>query len=359
MQLPRSILIDTNIFDKYGYNFSAKAIEKFVSIAQRAKLTLLLPDAIERELTRHIHAKSAEVRSALKKARQDAPFLRKWTHWPTPEQEKAAKDVIAASYIADLNRFLQTFEVERLGYAGIDMVEVMNWHDQQSPPFGPGAKGKEFPDAFALASCLAYARTKRAKVAVLSADADFQKFSASHPELVHFGDLPSLTEALLAEMDTDARIEVLKAVILANLPILIEQVHEDFPELDFYPEEDPEGDVSGVEVKSVAISDVRIIGLEACSSTIAFAADVRFSAYVEYGDPDSMIIDSSEDIRVAIHTLAGKVVETTRISATATVEFSSDFKSTISAHGLKMGEEAIAVQTRPPECDDPEDRDQP
>ena len=65
MPIPRTIVIDTNIFDQHGYNFAAQAIQKFVAVTQVKSLTILLPDAIEREVRRHIKDKSAAAQSAL------------------------------------------------------------------------------------------------------------------------------------------------------------------------------------------------------------------------------------------------------------------------------------------------------
>jgi hypothetical protein len=89
MLLPRTVLIDTNIFEQYGYAFASQPVEKFLAIAQVKNLTLLLPDAIEREVRRHIKDKSAAAQSALKKARHDAPFLQKWAKWPAPGRPSA------------------------------------------------------------------------------------------------------------------------------------------------------------------------------------------------------------------------------------------------------------------------------
>jgi hypothetical protein len=98
MPIPRNILIDTNIFEQHGYNFAAQAMQKFVEVTQVKNLTIPLPDAIEREVRRHIETKSAAAQSTLKKARHDAPFLLKWKNWPTLEKVKTAKDDITAAF---------------------------------------------------------------------------------------------------------------------------------------------------------------------------------------------------------------------------------------------------------------------
>lgn len=336
MPIPRTIVIDTNIYDQHGYNYDAQAIEKFVAITQIKSLTLLLPDAIEREVRRHIQEKAAAAQSALKKARHDAPFLQKWKNWPAPDKLKIAKDEIAAAYIADWEKFLKHFKVKRLGYDDINMNQVMDWHDQQKPPFGPGQKEKEFPDAFALASTLAHAKAKATRIAVVSKDNDFAKFCASHPELPFFSDLSALTEAFIDEMKT--HVAAIKAALAADAGKLVAQIREAFPELMFYPEE----------VLDVELDKLHVIAIEDEHCTVAFEADVKFSAYVSYDDPDTMVHDSSEDIHMALYQRAGKVTETACISGTITLEFDDEWKSILSAEDLELEDRTITVESRPP-----------
>jgi hypothetical protein len=357
MPLPRTVVIDTNILEQYGFNFASEPLQKFAAIAQANNFTVLLPDPIDREVRRHIKKKSAEAQAALKAARHDAPFIQKWAHWPAPGKLKTAKDDIATAYLADWDLYLKAFKVIKLGYDGLNVQGVMDWYDFQHPPFGPGQKEKEFPDAFALASILAYAKTTDNKVAVVSADGDFAKFCALNPELTHFPDLPAFTDAFIAEINT--KVVGIKAAVASNPAEIIARVRESFPDLAFYPEEDPDGDVSDVEVKSVALSNVRVIAIEEKHCTIVFDAELRFSAYVSYDDPDSMAIDSSEDIRIPLHTRAGTITETTTVSATITLELDSEWKSIASAFDLEIEQDYVTVESRPPICedDDPPDVD--
>jgi hypothetical protein len=357
MPIPRTIVIDTNIFEQHGYNFDAEAIKKFIAIAQVKRLTILLPDAIEREVRRHIKEKSSAAQSALKKARHDAPFLQKWKDWPVPEKLKTVKDEIAAAFIADWEKFLKNFKVKRLGYEAINVNQVMDWHDQQQPPFGPGKKEKEFPDAFALAATLAYAKAKAIRIAVVSKDNDFAKFCAPHAELPYYSDLSALTEAFIDEMKT--HVAGIKEVLAADASKLVALLRESFPEIVFYPEEDIDGDVEDVEVLDVEMDQMRVIAIEDEHCTIAFEANVKFSAYVSYDDPDTMVHDSSEDFHMALFKRAGTVTETACVSGTVTIEFDDEWKTILSASDLELEDRTITIEARPPIRYDDDDREEP
>jgi hypothetical protein len=357
MPLPSTVLIGTNIFDQHAYHFASAQISKFTALAQLRKFTLLLPNALEREVVRHIKEKSTQAQSALRKARREAHFLPKWSHWPSDEKVKNAQFGIESAAMEEWQQFLKHFKVLKLGYDKIDMTQVMDWYDQKQPPFCDGPKQKEFPDAFILAATVACAKAKETKIAVVSADHDFKRFCANHSELIYFCDLPSLIEAFIAE--TKTQIAAIKEALTGHPDHVIKAISEHFSGLVFYPEEDPEGDVSDIQVESVSLTVFHVIAIEEHDCTIAFDAEVDFSAFVSYDDPDSLIIDTAEDIRIALHTRSGTVQETTDISGTVTIEFCKEWKAVISVFDLELETRDVSVSARPPVCYDNDGEDEP
>lgn len=224
------------------------------------------------------------------------------------------------------------------------MAQVMDWYDQQQPPFGEGGKRKEFPDAFALAAAIHYAASNSTQVAAVSLDQDHQETCARHPELLCFRDLPALIEAFIAE---DVHLASIKQALQAAPEPLVQKIQEDFPELAFYPEEDPSGDVEDVTVKSVKITCATVIELVGHEATIAFEAHVRFSAHVSYDDAATAVVDSSEHVYLPLRRKAGTVTESVAISGTATLEFDGAWKAIIAVSSLRFDDQDITVTKEP------------
>jgi len=87
MAVATNIFIDTSILDGASFNFESSALQPIVDLAKKTQLTLLLPIPTEREIRRHIKTRSEEVLSALQKAQQQAPFLKKWKEWPLKSKQ--------------------------------------------------------------------------------------------------------------------------------------------------------------------------------------------------------------------------------------------------------------------------------
>lgn len=360
MPLPRTIVIDTNVFDQHAYHFASPTIQKFVDLTKIGKFTLLLPDPLQREIKRHIREKSQTAAAALKRISREAPLIYRWPHWPGAKVAANAAAEIEKATLAGWDNFLINFTVEKLGYKDIDLEKIMESYDRQQPPFGTGDKRKEFPDAFAVAAVAAYSKANKTQVAVVSADHDIKNACALYSGLLYFPDLPALTEALLIEAAKTAAIkDAIKSAIAANPAPILACIREAFPDFTFYPEEDLDGDVEDVEVLTANLSNVRVISIMPDHCTVAFDADVEFSAYVSYDDPDTMVIDSSEDFRMALYTRAGKVTDTACVSATIYLDFDEEWKSILSAYDLECDNQTITIAARPPIRYEDDDREEP
>jgi len=83
---------------------------------------------------------------------------------------------------------------------------------------------------------------------------------------------------------------------------------------------------------------------------------------VEYGDPDTMIIDSSEDLRMPLFMRAGTVAETASVSGSITLEFDDEWATILSAFDLELEDQNHHHRKPPPirhDDEPPEDPEEP
>jgi hypothetical protein len=338
---PTTLFIDTSIFDHQNYNFESAAIIPFLAAAKERSLTYLLPDPTSQEISRHIAARSDAVVEALKDARRKAPFLSKSDQLPIPS--------FALSW--DLNQlakqewksFLQNFTVLPLSLKDVDLVEVMEWYDKQSAPFGPKKK-KEFPDAFALSLVLKHARENHCTVGVVSHDEDFKSACDRFVHLLYFPSLPAVTEALIAG---DERVGKIKALLENDRRWLESKIREVFYDLRFFPEDDPSGTVEDIEINSLSFPEISVVAVGNTQCTVSFEVAVGFSAYVCYDDADTAIVDSSDDVFMPLFEFAGSVEVSTTLTGVAKVEVAEDWTSLLELDLLLLDQTDVPISERP------------
>lgn len=277
---PSALFLDTSILVGQGYNFSSVVLSTFLPLAKTNGMQLLLPDITEREIKRHLIALTHETVTNLTEIRRKAPFLEKWEHFPdlrAPSYDWKAKHIALEAW----DNFLKQFHVVRLGYEGINLAQIMDWYDRSAPPFGEGKKRKEFPDAFALASLIAYAEQHtNACIAIISLDDDFKTACERYPFLLHFKGLPRLTELLLRD-DTD--IGKTHETINRNIELLVEQIDQCAPGFDFYVRDD-QFRVSQSKYSGCSIEDFQIIGIGDHECTLTFEATIEVQHELSWVD---------------------------------------------------------------------------
>jgi predicted nucleic acid-binding protein len=344
MSVPKSLFIDTSIFDQQNYNFGSSAVLPFLAAAEGKGIRLLLPDPTLREVRRHIAERADNVVRALEDARRKAPFLEKSKKWPIPTGFALSWELRQLA-MDEWKQFLRHFHVEELSYEGVSLAEIMNWYDKQHPPFGP-KKSKEFPDALAIASLLTFARKEGEPIAVISHDGDFKSACHRFAELLYFPSLPALTEALIA---SDDRVKKIKALLEAKTDVLVDAIREDFLTLHFYPAADTSGEADDVAVHEIEFQDVRVVGVGVQECTISFEARVAYSASVKYDDPDRAVVDSPEDLymRSARYRYRGSVDDEAVVSGIAKVEMNPEWNDFGKIEFFRLEESEIEVQARP------------
>jgi hypothetical protein len=279
MALPTAFFLDTSILDGQQYNYSSAALSSFVPVARERGLKLLLPDPTEREIRRHIDARSKDALDALELARRKAPFLSKWKDFPPATTGWRTDWEVKRVATKEWGEFLNQFNVVKLNYEGVDIEEVMGWYDSVTPPFrSEKGKKKEFPDAFAIAILAGYASRTDSVLAVVSADPDFRLACGRYSSLMYFSALPAFTELMLAD---STKIESLRQVVLNDLVEVQERIAQQAGELPFVPT-DARFTLEDAKVHGVIDSQFSIVGIGSDECTVAFDVELEVEVLLSW-----------------------------------------------------------------------------
>lgn len=282
MAVPQYVFLDTNVFTGQAYNFDSTALKTFVAAAKPHGITLVLPDPTEREVKRQIRERANEALAALNEARRKAPFLAKWEHFPKRNVPAVVDLTVSRIALAEWEQFLGQFTLKRLDYKTISVDEVMNWYDNMKAPFGAGKKRKEFPDAFAVAILDRFVFTNSCAVAVVSEDQDIKLACDLRPSLLHFHNLPRLTELLVAGPD---KVTALREAILSEQKLLIEALRDEASNLTYY-HVSRAYEINESNLEGVSFNDLRIVGLGHGEATLAFEALIETSHALRWQEED-------------------------------------------------------------------------
>lgn len=334
MAVPRHIFIDTSVLDGCSYNFESAVVQPILDVTRKIPLTLLLPEPTEREIRRHIKARSEEVLITLRKAQKRAPFLKKWKDWPLKSKEDFSLTYRFNQMVTkEFDAFLGLFHVVRLDLSHIVVRDVMEWYDRGTAPFGKGKKKAEFPDAFALSSLLSFAKKEGEAIAIISSDGDFQNAAALHDSLFYYLTLGTYVESLLL---SDEHVMKVRGILDTNIEMITEGLSEKFVSLSFYPTDDESAELEDVEVDDVEFTELSIVGTGEKEVSVSFQANVWFSV--------NAILDETDWDGPVSHT--ERVSDEVTVTGIAKLTVNDDWSDFDSLEILRLDEEDIGVEAR-------------
>ena len=339
MELPDAVFVDTSVLRGNHYNFASTQISSFVAVAKAKGLKLLLPRPTSDEIERHIWEGAKETVEQLRSLFKKSPSLKKWNVWSEALISEHAESALGRVAMEEWYEFLKSFSVARLAYDGISIERVMEWYRWGFAPFGKGAKRKEFPDAFAIASLALYANKEGANVAVVAHDQDFKRACAREPRLLHFSSLPELTQLLLSETEEiSSFVEALERNEDTITLAIVEEVKESS-----LRHADERVSVIGYDVEDVNLLDLSVLAVGENECTFAFGAKVRCAVDCEWDE----IEDYGDDVRYV--TERGLVFEHLEVTGIAKLLLSPDgAEDDITA--LRSDEDRYVIRNDPQRC---------
>jgi hypothetical protein len=349
---PKTIFIDTEIFDHYQYNFGSQHLQALVKKFPRGVITLLMPDVTLKEVKRHIVEEAEKIRTGLTKAQEAAFLVTHLPNWPNRKERKELIDKIAINLGVSLDMFMYQLCAVHLGYDGISLEEIVGWYDEKKPPFSIG-KPKEFPDAIALAMIVKYAREKDISIAVISNDKDFKHCCEGRSNLSHFSTVDEYIQALDSD---DPRIMQLNRCLGSyDFSNFNQAIAKDFEELQFIHSEDDDAEIRDIKVTSTALDALVPLHIGDNQCEITVFVNIAYSAHVRMVDPDSWTSDSETGRVFYHHHLSGMVEDTAHVEGIITCKLKPNTGEIIEVLGFSFNDDLISIDERPWGDDEPLD----
>lgn len=200
----RAISVDTSVFDRQGLNLEGGLLAGLCQFKD-STVSVVLPDIVIREMTRHVEKRISESDASLQKAVRDSVYARDLddSNIKLVMDRIVERDATEASKGRVASFLKSTGALILLAHEHCQVESVLEMYFSSRPPFGTSGKKKnEFPDAFALMSLEAWASTQKTLVLVVSHDGDWQDYGAESASLVVVEDLAQALNALRASLSS-------------------------------------------------------------------------------------------------------------------------------------------------------------
>ncbi len=266
------LFLDTQFFDANAYDFENKHFKQILALADAGLICLLMPEVTQREIERHIAAKSKEAFTSLEKFRRGG-FHKNLRVPPFDALAKGTtEEAIRTELMAHFKDFCSRAGVEHLPAKGLDISSILDDYFGEKPPFGSGKKKSEFPDAFTARILLNWCKAHSEKAVVVSGDGDWAGISDPRLEV-----LDTIAKFLDRFPDPIVANTIRRKV--ADSYGIHKAVREAF-EAEYFYDDEYGTEISDVSADDVEFDEFYVLQVAGGSAVLEANATIMFSARV-------------------------------------------------------------------------------
>jgi hypothetical protein len=314
----KNVYLDTQVFQEGNFNFRSKRFKDLSDLCKSGKVRLLLTEIVVREVKNRI---SEEARKAINIVEKSEKAIRILKNLDVPPFRQVLvpldKKIIIKTLIDQFDQYISEANATVLKCGDVKIEPVLNNYFEQKPPFAEGKKKHEFPDAISLEAVRNWAVTSKEDVCVISGDQGVKDACEADGLLHAFAKLEEILD-LIARQEKLA--DYASSLFAKNSAEVKNVIKSDFEGGGFYLE-DEDGDVDRVEVLEIELDEEYLLKVDDKSATFRVTAEVKFSAQISFGDPDTGIWDGEVGVMTYIDTVYTTVTREASFPAEISLKF--------------------------------------
>lgn len=323
----RAIFIDTQYLMENAFNFQKEELKSLKELAGAGFVKVYMTDINDEEVKKHI--KSSTQKGLERISQGDARVLKGipafWQFLKEYDENKSCSVLLDA-----YSQFKTECKMTILSTNDITMMEVYKKYALRQPPFGPGNKKNEFPDAFALLRILKWTYEYDSYAYVLSEDADWAEFSkqswdndptnwvfgVTRPRVLYLKDLPTFLNMVY---ETEKNLKDLAQFWNKMIDEHTEEIERGMVNYEWAPEWSVDADKDEVylinlyQVKACIVAR-EIIKVDREIAVYNIATEITVLVELEYVDYSNSVYDPEDGVhlgsktKVKVHKITEPVI---------------------------------------------------
>lgn len=289
----RNVFIDAEAFRRQQFRFDHATLRRIRELGASGKLRVLSTEVVVGEVESNINEGLARASKGLKEFREHAAALQVDAPQTLASFFKSVEEEeLYAAGRTLWQRFLTDAKVEVLGVGNVSVQSLLQMYFAGVPPFGPGKKKEEFPDAISVLALQQWAEDKGERLYVVSGDGDIKNWCETYQKasyvrsLGDFLDLYNRAEARLTEF--------VHSLIEANKKDILGKIEDAFYNCGFEYADNHEAEVTAVRVLGKEVLDVNVISVVEREAEVSIQTYIQFEADISGPDYDGAWWDSEE-----------------------------------------------------------------
>ena len=335
--MPQFIFLDTAAYEAESFNTESTHFKALAKHLESDRLRLVITDITKTEVHQRIDKRCREELDSLRKMRKKARVLRSASRvQQLGVFSNAHLDDAPTQLRGAVDKFLDDHETIVVQAMAQDAGPVFERYFAMNPPFGPGPKRKEFPDAFVVEALIDWTDEQADNtLLVVSEDVLFRKAIEESEQIEAVETLSVLLDRVASE---DAALAAfLRTQIIGRLDSTKDRAKEEFESLGFHVK-DEWGDVE-MEITKIDLNgEPDLIDISESEVTAELSLDVQYEAHLSYDDSSTGTYDREEGGLVFMEHVTETVHGSTQLTVTVTAVFDGTDTDEFEMHDIELVE---------------------
>ena len=318
--MPTFVFLDTQAYEAASFNMQSRHLRTLAKHLESGRLQLVTTDITRTEVHRRLDCVCKKELASLKKLKRTSRVL----YSAHMIQELGLfcdtnLDGTQMSLHRAADRFLDDHNTTVIEAMAQDARPVFARYFATEPPFAPGPKRKEFPDAFVVDALLDWIQPRSGELLVVSGDGPFREACDRSGRIETFEKLIALLDKVAS--DDEVLADSLRDEILGQIGEIQDFAKQEFENLGFYLE-DEWGDVE-LEITDIELYDGPDL-IDVCETQVGaeLRLEVQYSARLSYDDSSTGTYDKEEGRRVFMDHVNETITSSAQLSVAVTATFS-------------------------------------
>jgi hypothetical protein len=289
----RNLFVDTQVFKHQNYHFNQKTLQRLQELGANGMVQIVLTETVIGEVKAHLKIQISSASNTLTEFRKLAGPLES----QLPDMFKSLparldKDELIQIGIREWDAYVAKSKAVVLSASSIDASNLLFAYFNAMPPFGPGAKKDEFPDAISMLSLQFWLEGRKENIYVVSDDADLARWCELTTNAFHLKTLAEFFD--LFNRSEEVQAELVHKLFKKEEQQFLDRIKDQFCESGFTYADNWDAEVDSVVIRDMTINEINLIEIESDTATFSVMVRIKFDASISGPDYENGSWDSEE-----------------------------------------------------------------
>lgn len=314
----RHIFIDTSIVFNKNFQFFHPPFENLIALAKSNEIFIHSTKITIDEIKSKLVDQAKDSFNAFESFKKKARILKNLSNDFFDQLSIDNSKDIQAKLLEIFEKYLKESKINIITTNNVPVDPIFEKYFKCQPPFGPGKKKSEFPDAFVLSALELWCKNNKELIYCISQDEDMVSGVEGIDSILPLKSIEQFLD-LFNKHEQKELSDFANDLLEEHINEVENEIKKNFDGLGFLLS-GQDGEVEDVEVKELSTESFYLTEVKESEATFNILADLTFKAFVSFNDFDTAVFEGGVPV-LFLHRIEGYIERKVEIEVEVEIYF--------------------------------------